>query len=136
MTPLDSELITAAQNGHTDVVRCLLDRGADVNAKDAYGNTALMWAGHHGHKEVFKLLWDRGADRSIGWTDPKTNIASCSQCGYTGWIMCPSGCIGGSHRRRLPISGVFDYVIEKCGGCSGKGILPCPNCEKGRSRGR
>lgn len=35
-------LIRAADNGHLDVVRLLLDKGADVNAHDNDGITALM----------------------------------------------------------------------------------------------
>ena len=35
---------------------------ADIEAKDKYGNTALMRASFWGHKEVVKILLENGAD--------------------------------------------------------------------------
>src|SRR5207248_8463147 len=43
-------------------VAALLDRGADVNAKGAYGTTALAFAADKGHVEVVKLLLRHKAD--------------------------------------------------------------------------
>ncbi|MGO9568404.1 MAG: ankyrin repeat domain-containing protein [Desulfomonilaceae bacterium] len=46
--------------------------GADVNAKDNHGWTALMEAAKTGHLDVVKLLLDEGADvnakDNYGWT--------------------------------------------------------------------
>ena len=39
---LNEDLIKAAKYGRTNEVRNLLDAGADINAKDKYGRTALM----------------------------------------------------------------------------------------------
>ena len=44
-------LMKAAVGGHLDVVRFLLDRGADVNARNESGDTALTWAVRGGHIE-------------------------------------------------------------------------------------
>ncbi|MFH0824680.1 MAG: ankyrin repeat domain-containing protein, partial [Pseudomonadota bacterium] len=54
-------LILAASGGHLETVRCLLDRGVDVNATDKFGSTALIRASAKGHIEVVRLLLDRGA---------------------------------------------------------------------------
>jgi hypothetical protein len=43
------------------LVRWLLDRGADIAAKDRYGNTALHTAARYGTREVMLLLLARGA---------------------------------------------------------------------------
>uniref|UniRef100_UPI0026312A47 ankyrin repeat domain-containing protein n=1 Tax=uncultured Brachyspira sp. TaxID=221953 RepID=UPI0026312A47 len=40
----------------------LLDKCADINAKDNDGKTALMLASSNGDLEVVKLLIDKGAD--------------------------------------------------------------------------
>ena len=51
--------MTAARAGNADAVRMLLDRGADVNARETYkGQTALMWAAAERHPAVVKLLLD------------------------------------------------------------------------------
>ncbi|MBI3378678.1 MAG: ankyrin repeat domain-containing protein [Nitrospirae bacterium] len=55
-------LYDAAKNGDIVKVRDLLEKGADVNAKDSYGVTALMGAAYEGHTEIVKTLIDRGAD--------------------------------------------------------------------------
>ena len=39
-----------------------LCNGADVNAKDGDGNTAMVWAAYRGHDKVFTLLIKAGAD--------------------------------------------------------------------------
>lgn len=52
----------AADRGQADIVTLLLERGADVDAKDTfYGATALNWAAQNGHAEVARVLLARGA---------------------------------------------------------------------------
>jgi hypothetical protein len=55
-------LINAARNGHLDTCRLLIDKGAQVNAKDSIGCTPLHLAAWKGHIEVLRPLCDRGAD--------------------------------------------------------------------------
>jgi ankyrin repeat protein len=57
----ETALIDAAASGKTDVVKLLLDKGANINAKDAGGHTTLWWAIHNGDTEVARLLQARGA---------------------------------------------------------------------------
>jgi len=59
---INSELIEAAKNGDTVSINALLDAGADVNAKDVEGETALMWAARGGYTETAQSLLDAGAD--------------------------------------------------------------------------
>jgi uncharacterized protein len=62
MLPVDSDLLKAAAQGRVDDVLELLDVGANVDASDAQGKTALIWASHRGHDVVVKVLLDAGAD--------------------------------------------------------------------------
>jgi ankyrin repeat protein len=56
-------LHAAAQRGHTDAVRLLLDHGADPNAREAGDNAyALHFAAGSGHLETVRALLDAGGD--------------------------------------------------------------------------
>ena len=57
-----AELVTAIRNGDASVIRTLLDDGADVNARDAEGNTPLILASLYASPECVELLIDKGAD--------------------------------------------------------------------------
>lgn len=52
----------AAQRRRLDVVRVLLENGADVNACDGNGDTTLLHAVQYGLTEVLGMVLDHGAD--------------------------------------------------------------------------
>jgi ankyrin repeat protein len=54
LTPLHA----ASQEGHESVVRLLVDRGANIDARDREGKTALLLAGKTGYRDVVRLLID------------------------------------------------------------------------------
>jgi len=55
----------AAQNGHLELVKFLVGAGADVNAQNAGGQTAMHMATSYDIDAVVKVLNDAGADGSI-----------------------------------------------------------------------
>src|SRR5687767_2937204 len=65
----DPPILHAARNGDTEIVRLLIESGADVNARNARGHTVLYCAGGHGHLDTLELLLDKGADRDAKFTD-------------------------------------------------------------------
>ena len=52
----------AALRGHKEVVELVIDKDADVNAKDWMSRTPLHNAALDGHKEIVELLIAKGAD--------------------------------------------------------------------------
>ena len=58
-------LFYAALNGHTDAMRLLLDKTADVNVADKGKDTPLHLASIRGHVEVVRLLLDEVADVNV-----------------------------------------------------------------------
>jgi outer membrane protein assembly factor BamB len=58
------ELLAAAKKGDAEAVKALLEKGADVNFKNAYGATALTFAADKGHVAVVKVLLQNKANAS------------------------------------------------------------------------
>ena len=57
-----ADLAEAAMAGDIDAVRSQLEQGADVNAAQGDGMTALHWAAHRDNLEMARMLLDAGAD--------------------------------------------------------------------------
>jgi ankyrin repeat protein len=58
-------LFSASSIGHVEVVKLLLEKGADMTAADNEGWTPLNSASLDGHIEVVKLLLEKGADVTV-----------------------------------------------------------------------
>jgi hypothetical protein len=66
VTKLNAELLEAAQQGNTESVQHLLQRGAIIEAKDRDRSTPLALAANHHHADTAKLLLAKGADPIAG----------------------------------------------------------------------
>ena len=78
-------LFLAAGEGRLDVVRYLLDQGADVNAREQQGRTALTEAAFYGRLSVIKELLLRGADVNA-IADETTALDIAIKSNHTGMI--------------------------------------------------
>ena len=74
------ELLEAAKNNDLEKVKFLIDKGADVNAKDYFDMTALMYAVDD--YDITKLLIDSGADVNLIDINGKTALIYASQKGH------------------------------------------------------
>jgi len=72
-------LLEAARRGktHTEIVAALIAAGADVNARDSFGVTPLMYAAISGSAEVIRLMLKSGADVKAKDTDGRTVLIEC-----------------------------------------------------------
>ncbi len=61
----DATLADAAEQANGALVRTLLDGGADVNAPQVDGMTALHWAVYHDDADIVRVLVASGADVSL-----------------------------------------------------------------------
>ena len=60
--PIAADLVTAIRNADAQRIHKVLDNGADVNARDAEGNTPLILASFYASPECVELLIEKGAD--------------------------------------------------------------------------
>ena len=60
-------------NGQTQIAEALIAKGADLEAQNANGDTALFWAARNGHTEIAQTLIAKGAD--LGLCDRNGNTA-------------------------------------------------------------
>ncbi|KAL8615603.1 hypothetical protein ACOMHN_026593 [Nucella lapillus] len=55
----------AADYGHKDIIKLLLDKGAKINEGDRYGITPLLAAIYEGHTACVALLLKEGAKKNL-----------------------------------------------------------------------
>ena len=70
----DTALHHAARNGDLEIVKQLVDNGADVNAIADQGHFPLYCAAGHGHVETTRYLVEKGSDLQTRLSDGKTVI--------------------------------------------------------------
>lgn len=73
----------AARDGHTEMVRALLEHGASPNLRAGNSETALMWAVDGGYLDIIMLLLEAGADPNITGDGYRTSLMSAARNGHT-----------------------------------------------------
>ncbi|CAM9386119.1 unnamed protein product, partial [Ectocarpus sp. 13 AM-2016] len=72
--PKDAPLDAAATEGHAEVMRLLVERGAVVTAVDSKGRTALHFAAERGQVAAIEYLAETTADLNATDTDGHTPL--------------------------------------------------------------
>ena len=78
-----SILINAVRRNNIELVKLLLDHGADINTRDKKGYTALIIATQYKYIVIIRLLLDRGADPNISSVYGDTPLIYASFGGRT-----------------------------------------------------
>ena len=78
----DEDFLKLCKSGNVGKVEEAIKDGANVNAKDNDGNTALMWAAYNGHTERVKLLIEHGANINAKDNDGETALMQAAFYGY------------------------------------------------------
>lgn len=60
--PAHAPLMYAAEFGYVEIGKLLLEKGADINKWDSFGDAALAVAAFHGQMDFVKMLVAKGAD--------------------------------------------------------------------------
>ena len=82
-----------SKNVDASKIKYLIERGADVNAKEQYGQTPLHYASYYNHIETTELLIERGADVEAKdeWEMTPLHWASCKNRIETAKLLIEKG---------------------------------------------
>ena len=82
---LDTALTMAAARGVPEIVKALLERGADSTARNELGYTALMQAAYSDYidAEAVRVLLAHGADIHVQASDGETPLSLAKKRGQT-----------------------------------------------------
>lgn len=75
-------LLWATMEGHEQIVRLLVARGVDVNAKDSDGRTPLSWAAFNGCGQAVELLLAKGGDANAEDCTGRTPLSWAASKGH------------------------------------------------------
>lgn len=84
---INEQLILASSNGCLELVKDLIEKGADIYASDSKGWTALMWALNSGQLDVAEYLIGIGADINSQDNDKNTALMYASGGGNVEIVM-------------------------------------------------
>ena len=77
------DIIKAVQNRDMSNITNYITNGGDVNLKDQWGNTPLVWGVHYGHTDVVKILIDAKADVNAKDVNDQSALMKASDKGHT-----------------------------------------------------
>jgi ankyrin repeat protein len=75
-------LMNAAEENNVEIVRLLLDAGADVRPRDHRGLNAMSLAASRGHAEVVRLLLGKGSDANERFESDVTALMLAARDGH------------------------------------------------------
>ncbi|MFC1724439.1 ankyrin repeat domain-containing protein [candidate division KSB1 bacterium] len=73
----------ACENGHTELVKFLVEKGANVNITDYDFKKPLLWAAEKGHREILDILLNNNADKSATDINGKSAVHLAVENGFT-----------------------------------------------------
>ena len=78
----NTPLFYAIDANNIDVVKLLIENGANINQHNNGGHTSLHWASVKGHKRIVKYLVKRGIDINILNDKKNTSVLIASELGH------------------------------------------------------
>jgi hypothetical protein len=105
----------AHEQDHPDIVKALLDAGANPNVRDRLEvQTPLMYAAAHGYTESVRILIDAGADASIVDNNGRTALMLAEEEGHDEIVdlLSSSGPATRSDERFESLAAMVQYAID------------------------
>ena len=119
LSPLDRDLIAAAERGDAATVRQLIGRGANVNAQDEKRDSAFLIAGARGRTEVLKVLLAANPDFTLTNRYGGTALIPACHYGHVDAVRLLLGTrIDVNHVNNLGWTALLEAVILGDGGAA------------------
>jgi ankyrin repeat protein len=80
-------LMLASQEGYKEIAGLLIEKGADIDAKNSNWTTSLMYASQSGNIDIVKMIIDAGADVSARDNMGRIALMYASESGHTDVVM-------------------------------------------------
>lgn len=77
------DIIKAVSNRDINAVTEYIKSGGDINSKDQWGSTALVWAVHYGYTDIVRILIDAKANVDSKDVNDQTALMKASDKGRT-----------------------------------------------------
>ena len=84
--PADPAVIATVKENDPQRLLQQIDAGSDIEARDAYGYTALMWAAAEGKDAIAWILLGAGADINAGTADGTTALMRAAIYGHADMV--------------------------------------------------
>ena len=113
----------AAHQGHVDLVKFLINSGADLHLETGGGDTALSFACENGHNEVAEILLNCGAKLEHESEGGRTPLMKAARAGHvcTVQFLVSRGYFYLSFLKEF--SFILNHVIPTCGNLIGLAIV-------------
>lgn len=104
-------LMLASYNNHTNIVKFLIQNGADTELKDCCGTTALIGAAYYGNYDIVNTLLEFGADINCKDNDGETALFHAVREGHR--VLVDLLCSNGAIVDYTNIHGDSPYTVAK-----------------------
>jgi ankyrin repeat protein len=101
-------LTFAARQGQIEAAEALIDGHADINAKDADGNSPLVLAILNNHYDLAQMLLGRGADVNVAANNGRTALYTAVEMHDADWSPRPSHRVTDQHTSMDIIRALLD----------------------------
>ena len=78
----NTPLLIAAKNGNAEIVKVLLEKKANIEARNDAGDTPLFVAAKEGHEEIVKMLLNAEANLDVTDVSGETPLSIATKNGH------------------------------------------------------
>ncbi|XP_074599788.1 death-associated protein kinase 1-like isoform X2 [Brevipalpus obovatus] len=89
----ETALHIAAGLGQFEILKFLVEKGADIKSLDSHGDSTIYWAARQGHSQIIRYLYEKGVDVDLKNKAEETAVHVAARYGHAEAIeqLCKCG---------------------------------------------